>query len=330
MDSTTRANNYSLANTNRFSLLKDLILFLVEITGESLGSLYDTFTLDAPQAVKRQIDNSVSDGNLGQILKVIQDILKETKYLFNTPTSSSPSSSNTTPTPNNFNTMPKSFSSPNFYSTNSGSEENISLSSSPNGSSIYSTPSNSTFISSSSPTKQPFIDSANSTPNGGNSPNTTTNLTADQVKIKQLELELLKFKEAAATMMNLKNASAAAASAPPPPVASLPPPPPPPPPPVFKQTSINLKRGVSSPNLSTGGSSVTAGPPSINFSEILLKKPLLKKVNLDRSPGGTPSKERPKGGVEDVFKAILHKFKNENQSPCKGQTDDESSDSDFE
>ncbi|KAM9991034.1 hypothetical protein ACTFIY_007100 [Dictyostelium cf. discoideum] len=328
----TPSNKYSL-NENR----GDLIFLIMEIIGESCNSIYDSFTLDAPQFAFRGIDKTLSkEGEIGKLITIIKNLIKEQSYLLKSPmTNNNNNNNNNTYNNNNNNINDNNISNNNSNNNNNnnleyntkGGEYISSNQSSPlsTSSSIYSTPPNpSSHVS--SPLNQP----ANSTEafqiNGNE-------LDAAQIKIKQLELELQKFKEAGAlfAMNKISNSSAP----PPPPKACAPPPPPPPPPPitVVKQPSFLMKKGINNNNNNntTNDSNNTNNTKPFNFADVLLNRPQLKRVSKDRSPGGTPAKE-PKnksGSVEDaLLKAIVSKFKHENSSPVKSH--DDSSDSDFE
>ncbi|KAM9993136.1 hypothetical protein ACTFIZ_011108 [Dictyostelium cf. discoideum] len=318
------SNKYSL-NENR----GDLIFLIMEIIGESCNSIYDSFTLDAPQFAFRGIDRTLSkDGEIGKLITIIKNLIREQSYLLKSPMTNNNSYNNI-----NDNNISSNNNNNNLeYNTKGGEEYISSNQSSPlsSSSSIYSTPNPSSHVS--SPLNQPTINTEAFQINGNE-------LDAAQIKIKQLELELQKFKEAGAlfAMNKINNSSAP----PPPPKACAPPPPPPPPPPpitVVKQPSFLMKKGINNSNNNnnnnTNDSNNTnnAKPqPTFNFADVLLNRPQLKRVSKDRSPGGTPAKE-PKnksGSVEDaLLKAIVSKFKHANSSPVKSH--DDSSDSDFE
>ncbi|KAM9977535.1 hypothetical protein ACTFIR_011402 [Dictyostelium discoideum] len=318
----TPSNKYSL-NENR----GDLIFLIMEIIGESCNSIYDSFTLDAPQFAFRGIDKTLSkDGEIGKLITIIKNLIKEQSYLLKSPmtNNSNNNSNNNSYNNNNINDNNNNSNNNIEYNTKGGeyisSNQSSPLSSS---SSIYSTPPNpSSHVS--SPLNQPANNTEAFQINGNE-------LDAAQIKIKQLELELQKFKEAGAlfAMNKINNSSA---PPPPPPKACAPPPPPPPPPPitVVKQPSFLMKKGVNNNTNDSNNTNNTKPQPTFNFADVLLNRPQLKRVTKDRSPGGTPAKE-PKnksGSVEDaLLKAIVSKFKHAN-SPVKSH--DDSSDSDFE
>ncbi|KAN0040276.1 hypothetical protein ACTA71_012166 [Dictyostelium dimigraforme] len=332
-------NKYSL-NENR----GDLIFLLLEIFGESCNSVYDSFTLDAPQYIYKGIDKSISkEGEIGKLITIIKKFIKDQSYLI-TPITNSNSNNNNNDNNNNNSNKSNNNNNNNNSGTNYGlnskgrEEEYISsIQSSPlsSSSSMYSTtPNPSSHVSS------PLNQSENKTDAFQINENSENELDAANIKIKELQLELQRVMGEFSAMNN-------SATPPPPPKASAPPPPPPPPPPVtvVKQPSFLLKKVVNdnnnnNNNNNTNESNITNNtnntnnnrqPATFNFADVLLNRPQLKKVGRDRSPGGTPAKEpKNKGGsVEDaLLKAIVNKFKHAN-SPVKSQNDD-SSDSDFE
>ncbi|KAN0042201.1 hypothetical protein ACTFIV_004760 [Dictyostelium citrinum] len=320
-------------NSNKYSLNEnrgDLIFLIMEILGESCNSVYDSFTLDAPQFVYRGIDRTLSsDGEIGKLIIIIKNLIREQSYLLKSPMTNYSNNNNL-----NHNNKINDNNSNNTNNLNhnikGGEEEYISSNqSSPisTPSSIYSTPPNpSSHVS--SPLNQPANNTEAFQINGNE-------LDAAQIKIKQLELELQKFKEAGALFaMNKINNSAPT----PAPKASAPPPPPPPLPPitVVKQPSFLMKKGINNNSNNNNDNNNNTNntnkqQPAFNFADVLLNRPQLKRVGKDRSPGGTPAKEpKNKGGsVEDaLLKAIVSKFKHANSSPVKSH--DDSSDSDFE